>query len=257
MRVSRVAILSLWMLPVGAFAQQELPPPERYTVRVEYREWRPKLSSEIQYGAGGVVGTLLDVERDLGLTDERTYELHGSLQFKPGHRLRFSWTPLDYDGDVIVARSFTFSGTTYSVSSRVVTRLSGDLFAGGYEWDFLKNEKGYLGAFVGGQAFSGDAAIEAPGLNVGEQRDVTAFEPLLGLGGRLYAGRFSLEGELSGLVAGRYGYSYEVSGSARFHISDRVAAQGGYRLVRINAKDEPDRLQLRLGGWTFGLELSL
>jgi len=257
MRVSRAATLALWLVPVGAIAQQELPPPERYTVRVEYREWRPKLSSEIQYGAGGVVGTLLDVQRDLGLQDERTYEVHGSLQVKPGHRLRLSWTPLDYGGDVIVGRSFTFSGTTYSVSSRVVTRLSGDLFSGGYEWDFVKNGSGYLGALVGGQVFSGDAAIEAPDLSLREQRSVTAFEPLLGIGGRAYAGRFSLEGQLSGLVAGRYGYSYEVNGSVRFHFSDRAAAQGGYRLVRINAKDEPDRLRLRLGGWTFGVELSL
>jgi hypothetical protein len=256
MRVSGVAFLALGLLPIGALAQ-ELPPPERYTLRVEYREWRPKLSSEIQYGAGGVTGTLLDVERDLGIMDERTFELHGSLQFKPGHRLRFSWTPLDYAGDVIVARSFTFGGRTYTVSSRVVTDLSGDLFSGGYEWDFLKSGKGYLGAFVGGQAFTGDAALEVPDLNVRERRSLTAFEPLLGLGGRTYAGRFSLEGQVSGLVAGRYGYSYELSGSARLHLSDRAAVQGGYRLVRINAKDEPDRLRLRLGGWTFGVELSL
>ena len=45
--------------------------------------------------------------------------------------------------------------------------------------------------------------------------------------------------------------------SARFHISDRLAVQGGYRLLSAEVKEEPDLFKLQMSGWQFGLELSL
>jgi hypothetical protein len=80
---------------------------------------------------------------------------------------------------------------------------------------------------------------------------------VVGIEGRGYAGRLSLEAELAGLSVGSLGRYYEFETSARFHISDRLAVQGGYRLFSIDTEEEPDVFKLKLSGWQFGLELSL
>jgi hypothetical protein len=81
--------------------------------------------------------------------------------------------------------------------------------------------------------------------------------PVIGAASRVYAGRFSLEGELSGLTIGDRGTVYEGQVSVRVHVSDRVAVQGGYRKLKIKAKDGLDLGDLHLGGFQFGVELSL
>jgi hypothetical protein len=52
---------------------------------------------------------------------------------------------------------------------------------------------------------------------------------------------------------------WEVDFSVRFHLSDRLAAMGGYH--RLSLKGEPtkgrDFVEVKLSGIAFGLELSL
>jgi YfaZ precursor len=81
--------------------------------------------------------------------------------------------------------------------------------------------------------------------------------PVIGIAGRGYAGRVSFEGEVSGLSAGSLGSYYEFETSARIHLSDRLAVQAGYRVLSLTGKDDPDQIRFRMGGWQFGLELSL
>ena len=59
------------------------------------------------------------------------------------------------------------------------------------------------------------------------------------------------------MSAGSLGSFYEFETSARVHLSDRLAVQGGYRVLSLDAKDDPDLVKIRMGGWQFGLELSL
>ena len=80
---------------------------------------------------------------------------------------------------------------------------------------------------------------------------------MIGVAGRAYAGRVSVEGEFAGLSVGSRGSFYEFETSARVHLSDRLAVLGGYRVLSLNAKDKLDLVKIRMGGWQFGLELSL
>jgi hypothetical protein len=232
-------------------------PQERYTLRVEYREWRPTLTSEVQFGTDLVPGTVLDLKQDLGIEDERTFEAHGRLQIAPGHKLRFSVTPISYAGDTVARRSFAFNGRTYTVSTRVVSSLEGKLYTAGYEWDLVRRPQGYFGIFIGGQLFDGDASLAAPALGFDEQRSNNTPVPVLGAAARVYSGRLGLEGEFSGLTIGDRGHAYELAASARLYLSDRLALQGGYRLLKLQGEEQPDFLRVRLGGFTFGVELSL
>ena len=249
----------LALLPAVAAAQDpsSLPGPEQYVLRAQYGEFRPSLSGKIRK-SGSTEGTLVDIQDDLAVQDRRTYEIRGALQIKEGRKLRGSYTRLDYDGDVeSVDRSFTYGETRFLRFERVVTSVKGAYYGADIEWDFIKGPKGYLGLLVGAKLFDIDAVLVSPTQGPREQDTIRAPIPILGLATRLYTGRLSVEAEASGLSAGDRGSLFELQSSVRFHISDRLAAMGGYRYLSLKGKDGQDEMELDLGGWQFGLEISL
>ena len=79
-----------------------------------------------------------------------------------------------------------------------------------------------------------------------------------GISGRTYYGKhLSFEGELGGGTIGDRGKAWIVCMTARFHVSDRLAAVGGYRRISLRGHDDRDFLDVKLSGWLFGGELSL
>ncbi len=257
MRHTRVALVLLGLLAALPARGGDLPPEEQYHLRGEYLWWHPDLSSQVQASRGGITGSLVDLQDDLGIQDENTWQVRGSLQFLPGHKLRFSYTPIDYSADIDVSRTITFLGQTYTFSTQVQSALKGKLYFGAYEFDIVKNPKGYFGVLLGAQYFDGGVSIAAPELNIREALEPTTPIPVIGATGRLYIGKVSLEGELNGLTIGDRGHAYELSLGARFHVSQKLAATGGYRRVNIEGQDDDDLLKFKMGGFTFGVELSL
>jgi hypothetical protein len=250
---------ALLLIPVAATAQTPgTPPQESYGIRLEYREFRPTFTGEIQKGFGAEEGTLVDVVDDLGIEDERTWEGRITLQVKPGHKLRGSYTPLEYAGDVESAgRSFEYGQIDITRGEPVVTRIKGGYYAAAYEFDFVRGARGFLGATLGAKIIDLDTTMVAPSDDQREQDTLRSPVPSLGLVTRVYAGRLSLEGEISGFTLGDRGTLLEADGAARLHISDRLAASGGYRYLKIKASDDRDFGDIRLQGWHFGLEISL
>jgi hypothetical protein len=246
------------LLPAGAGAQTpDYPSQENYGIRLEYREFRPDLTGEIQKGFGTEEGTLVDVVDDLGLQDDRTFEARISLQFKRGHKLKGSYTPLDYAGDQDAPRKFTYGQTDFLRGQRVVSRLKGGYYSADYEWDFVKGPRGFLGATLGAKLVDLDATLVAPDQGQREQNTLRSPIPSLGLATRIYASRVSLEGEVSGFTLGDRGHLIEFGASAHVHFSDRMAVGGGYRYVKVKGHDDRDSGDLTLAGWHFGLELSI
>jgi hypothetical protein len=241
----------------AAAAQERLPGPERYTLRVEYRELRPTLTGKAQKGSGGQEGTLIDLVDDLGVPKKRTFEVRGALKIGSGSKIRGAWVPLNYKGDVIAPRTFRFGASRFARFSEVVTTVKGNYFSAAYEWDFLKRPHGLIGLLLGGRMVDVDYVIVAPGDGVRENDTLRRPFPVGGLTGRFYAGRLSLEGELSMLPAGDRGSFYEGEMATRLHLSDRLAAGAGYRFFSLKGKEDVDQLRSHFSGWQFGLELSL
>jgi len=257
-RSAPAAVLLCLALPGVAAAQDDmLPRPEQYGIRVEGRFFQPSFTGTVQKGNGDSAGTVVDINDDLGIADERTFEVHGAIQFRPGHKIRVSFTQVDYDAEVAESRrAFTFAETRYDRFSRLVTSAKGAFYSAEYEWDFFKGPRGYLGVLAGAKLVDIDYVIASPPT----QRETDTLRspvPSLGAAARLYAGRLSLDGELSGLTLGSRGTVIEMQTSARVHLSDRLALQGGYRLIKMKAEETLDMGDVRLSGFTFGLELSL
>jgi hypothetical protein len=251
-------VAALVVLPAAAQAQTATPPQENYSLRLEYREYRPEFDGEIQKGFGDDAGTVLDIVDDLGIEDERTFEARVTFQLKPGHKLRGSYTPLDYAGSVESARrGFQYGQLDVDFGEPVETRMKGTYWSGAYEFDFVRGPKGFLGGTLGAKFVDIDTTIVA--VNDG-QRELDEWQspvPALGLISRVYVGRVSLEGEISGFTLGDRGSLIEFDASARIHFSDRLAAEGGYRYLKIRGEDDRDFGDVSLSGWHFGLELSL
>jgi hypothetical protein len=259
-RATRVLPISLLLLAPGAiFAQQgQYPPQESYGIRLEYREFRPTFGGDIQKDFGAEEGNLVDVVDDLAVEDERTFEARATLQFKPGHKLRGSYTPLDYNGDVASApRDFDYGATEFQRFERVASSFKGGFYSAAYEYDFLRGPKGFLGATLGAKMLDLDTTLVAVETGSREQASLRSPLPSIGLVTRAYAGRVSIEGEISGMTLGSRGTVIEFDASGRVHLSDRLAASGGYRYVSVKAEDGVDFFDLRIRGWHFGLEISL
>ena len=230
-------------------------PAERYVVRLQYREFLPTLTGDTRKGTEE--SSFVDFNDDLGFDDKRTFDARGFLQLGRGKKLRGSYTPLDYRGDQSAPRTFTYGGTRYERFTRVVSSVKGGYASLDMEWDLVTRPKGFFGIVVGAKAFDVDTVVFDAADNV---REVDTFRvpiPVIGVTGRGYAGRFSVEGEFTGLTAGSRGHMYDGDAAVRFHVSDRLAVSAGYRVLRLTGKDDEDELNLRLGGWQFGVELSL
>jgi hypothetical protein len=264
MKQSRILVVAggllALLIPLREASAQSLPGPENYKLRLEGFSWGTSIEGQIQKGFGSTPGTLLDLTDDLAVGDKRTYGGDATIQFKPGWKLRGSYAKIDYAGDTGARQNFSFGQDQYFVGDRVVTAIQGRYYTAALEWDFVKKPQGYLGIFVGAKLLDGDFVLVSPGTNKRDVESGVGGLPVVGISTRFYSGqRFSAQTEYSGMTIGSRGSVWELDLSARFHLSDRLAAMGGYH--KLNLKGEPtkgrDFVDVKLSGITFGLELSL
>lgn len=251
------ARLILW-LTLGAAVpavSQELPAPERYHIRGEYAWWWPKLGAEIQKGETGTISSVTD---DLGVSDERTWEVRATVRAGASHKVFGTYTPLDYGGDLTDHPTVRYGSQTFFRDTRLVTSMKGAYYGGQYEWDFAKGSWGFLGAVLGARVLDLDVVLAAPEEARREQEKLQVVRPVLGVSGRGYLGkRLSLAGTLAGLTVGSRGYAIEFEASAQIHLFERVAAKGGYRSFKVKDESDSRFIEFRNNGWTVGVELSL
>lgn len=245
-------------MAAAAAAQQTEPPAERYTLRGEYLYWSPKLgSTEFQKGSGGKAGTLIDAVENLAVQDDTTFAVKGTLKLGSHFKLRGSWTPLKYDGDVVITKNITFGATTFDRLGRVVTSLrGGGLYTGELEWDLTSVPKAYVGLLAGAKVFDVDYLMVAPSSGKREQVTERVPIPVVGIVGRTYSGRLSFSFDASGMTLGSKSV-FEMDLGAQLHLSDRLAVKGGYRYLYLKSEDGLDSIRSSLGGWHFGVELSI
>jgi hypothetical protein len=256
-RTGQMAVLALALMAGTASAQDPdiRPPAERYRLRLHYNTSRPELTGDTRKGTADA--DFIDFNDDLGFEDERMFDARAIIQFRKGKKLRASYTPLDYSGDQDAPKTFTYGDTRYERFTRVRSSAKGGYYSADIQWDFVQRPWGFLGLIVGAKAIDVDVNIVDVADNVREVDTYRYPIPVAGLAGRAYSQKFSLEGEISGLTVGDRGHMYDAHGTVRFHVSDRLAVQAGYRLLRLTGKDGDDELNLRMKGWQYGIELSL
>jgi len=199
-----------------------------------------ELTGTIQYSDGSV-GTVLDVERDLGIRKTDTERFGG--QFRIGFlRLTGSYQKYDLEGQGTGNFTFgnvAFTGTTDTKIS--VTNYTAEI---GFTFDLGLFELGFgIGAHVYDMSFRVTGTEQITNLTRTEENDFIGPVPVLGLHGGFSIWNFAFEPAVQVIkapeISGVEGLLYDLSLLVKFYVIDNVAVgvEGGYTFMNVEKKD--------------------
>lgn len=226
-------------------------------VEFEGRYWMSNLSAEAKVIEQDR-GTDINLKSDLGLGDKNFLSGRFNFFINPNHRLTLNYTPIRYDADSNIRRTVEFAGGTYSANTRVVAALNLQYLRFGWAYQFVNVEGGKFkfGTLFELKGVQGDVSLAAPDLGIDNSWDFSAWLPTLGLAMDINPIPFlNIFAEISGLPAGKYGTIWEGEAGIKFIPFKNFSISGGYRLVDIDARDDPDYARVKLGGPYVGLSL--
>lgn len=225
----------------------------------EARYWSPDLSGDLQVQTSGI-GTVIDLPTDLSLEQDEPPEARLTVRPSRRVRLRGAYLPIQYAGDGPISRTIDFSGSTFNLSTRVVSDLELEYGRVGFAWQFVDLGQGAfrLGPLVEAKLFRGTAALAAPELpiTVSESKDFEAAFPSAGLMLDIEPNdKVCLFAEGSAVVETDEADVLDAEAGIRYHPTPNVSVFGGYRILSIDAADGDDLLDLDVEGIFGGVSL--
>jgi hypothetical protein len=236
---------------------------ERYHVEVGGTFWGPTPNIVISSESLGIAGDQIDFVNDLGI--EKTTFKQLKLVLRPGtkHKFRFEYTPINYEAQHTVQRSFVFNGQRYTIGLPVTSDIEWKAYRFGYEWDFLYKDRGFVGLLLEAKYTDINASISTSFAGIADTEFTHARAPIpaIGIIGRAYpAPNISITGEFSGFklpdaglrddkYGGKY-YDLDIYGTVNF--TDHFGAQLGYRAFDVFYKVKTDNGTMTLKGFYFG-----
>jgi hypothetical protein len=137
-----------------------------------------------------------DLQRDFGFGNYATFSGRLDWRFKRKHHLLVGVTPLFASRTTTLSRTIVFQDQTFEAGARVDSRIQSLFFTPGYEYDFFRLKRGWLGVLVNCNLANTDAKLTTAGTvsggGVSASRGVSAdgsiFAPLPAIGptGRWY-----------------------------------------------------------------------
>ena len=235
------------------------------------------LGSKLRVDGDLTQGTLIDVEKILGLKDTRFQpRLAFTWSFARKHEIEIGYQWVRRDAEHVLTRDIVFRDSTYHAGAAVNTTFNSDQLFGTYRWAFSVSDRSEYGLSVGFGALFIDMGIAALAAvnnkSVLYVREKTVTEPSgsLGLYGKWRIGGNSyLGGDARGIkvAAGdfdatvwegnldyRYYFGRNWGGEVGWGISDyhvditQTNSSGGDRLTQ---------LRYSLANWRLGLVVSM
>ncbi len=237
---------------------------EKYHVEVTGSLWNPSPDLVISSESLGIAGDEIDLVKDLGIAKTTFKQVKVVLRPATKHKFRFEYTPITYEAEKTIQRTFVFNGIRYSIGLPVTSEIKWKAYRFTYEWDFLYRDRGFLGMLVETKYTDVNASLTASfaGISDTEFTHARAPIPSIGIIGRVYpAPNISITGEFSGfsyhsdavLQAQDYGgkyYDFDLYGTVNF--TDHIGAQAGYRSFDVFYKVKQDNGTMKLHGLYFG-----
>jgi len=220
--------------------------------------WFPSLDGTVKVDEAGIIGTIIDFEKDLGIEDED----YPSVEVFVGggnHHLSLTHTDIEYSGRNTLTREITFRGETYAVSDLVTSSIEYKMIDLHYQYDFLDMEN-ILGGFSLGGVFQvkyidGDVRLKTTGID--EKEDFTIPIPMLGL--NLHIGILAdiLEARVRGTAMGYAGNTiYELMADISWTPLPFLDIHGGYKTFIIDIDEDEVVLDYDMSGPYVALTLS-
>ena len=241
-----LTLVILIFTPCLAFAQKGP------TLELEGRYWIPDLKGKVK-ASETFLNTEVDFKRDVGIKDENFPEARLTWYTGPKSKIRLAYTQAGFEGDENLNRTIEFDGQTFTVGTRVETDVKVRYLRLGWAWQFIDIGKGAvkLGTLLEGKGFWGKVLLKAPDLSIPVRESKTFLFGLPTIGVALDINphkMVNIFAEVSGLTAGRYGYTYDAEAGIKLIPFKFLSIVGGYRIFDVKAKDNSDYAKLRLHG---------
>jgi len=221
--------------------------------------WLPSTDINISSEALGIAGSTIDLKRDLGATDQRFRALQLTLRPARAHKFRFQYIPIKYTASSSLARDVVFNGIRYRANLPVNTDFDWKAYRFGYEFDFIRKNRGFGGFIIEAKYTDVRVELAAPVLQQVEFAHARAPIPAIGGIGRFYiVPNIAITGEVTGFklpdsIDSRYAAHYvdvDIYGTVNFN--DYIGVKGGYRSTNVGYLIKADTGALNLKGIYFG-----
>ena len=233
---------------------------ELFHIEADAGFWAPGADMTVSSESFGIQGTTIDLEKDLGMTDQRFRVLNLQLRPARSHHLRFQYIPIDFEGSARLQRDVVFNGIRYSLNTPVNSLLEWKAYRFGYEYDFLVKNRGFAGLIL--EAKYTNVHVELNSQFAREFANARAPIPAIGGIGRFYVvPNISITGELTAFkfpqsIDERFAAHYvdvDVYGTVNF--TNYVGVKAGYRSLDLGYLVKSDQGAFTLNGIYFGAVL--
>lgn len=203
--------------------------------------------------------TGIDLSKDFGFNSYSTFS--GKFDWKFTHKNHFYviGSSFDQTRSTVLTRTITFKGQTYTVGTSTTAHLSAPLIAPGYEYDFIRRKRGYLGGAVQIDLFNASASLTGTAVVNGMQQGTISGKesllapiPVAGPVFRFYltdSPRLYIDGNLYGMYLFGYGNFMSTADYLGVTIVKHVSLNAGYQLgsrLVVNNDSKADRLGIHL-----------
>ncbi len=244
-----LAVVLCVVLSVDALAASE----QDAVVEFEGRYWTTDLEASVKVVTAGI-GETFNLKNDLGVDDEDFPEGRFIWHTGPNSKLRLSYTRIEYEGDQVLTRTIDFDGKSYTAGSRVTSDLELQYCGFGWVWQFvhLFDDRIKLGTVLEAKGLIADVSLDAPSLAISESANLSAGLPVVGLAldvSPFKDSKFlSFFAEASGMSGGSYGHFIDAEAGVKLIPVKFFSISGGYRVIDVKVKDDPDLVDLRIKG---------
>jgi hypothetical protein len=136
-------------------------------------------------GAPIEVGTPIDVERQLGISDRTSFRLDGYWRFAERHKVRLMYFDESRSGQQTITDEIIFRGETYPINTQISAQFDTRVLELAYEYAFMRGEHYELAGSIGIHELTFKLQLSAAGQNVNQQQsaraDVNGPLPVIGV----------------------------------------------------------------------------
>src|SRR5262245_14360831 len=241
---------------------------EKYVVEAAIGLWIPNAAMSVSSEGLGIIGSVIDFKKDLGLQDHRFPEFHFEAK-GAGHKFRFQAIPIKYEQTYTVTKDIVFNGQRYTAQFPISSGLEWKAYRFGYEYDFLRKSRGY-GGFLLDIKYT-DVAVKLTSAVAAEFARAQAPIPSLGGVGRFYVvPNVAVTGEVTFFTLGWIpdsllrglsdddnatydGHYVDFNIYGTYNFTRNVGVHAGYRSWDLGYLVEKDTGSFKLRGLFFGV----
>jgi len=268
----RLLALALVAFVLGAsrvdaqFGPAKPVPGEDYHVELGLVFWNTEPGIVLGSPALNVISPVpIDFVQALGLEKERFREFRSVLRGGK-HKLRFSRMGVNFSQTLLPPSTITIGGSSFPVTGPTSGEVDWDMFRIGYEYDFGKADKGYIGFITEVKYNHVTAQLNVPDVRGAVTlQDVKVPAPALGVVARVYPHKLvSITGEWTGFKVWSF-LRTKLSDAETFEanfkdfdvygtvsITRFLGVQGGYRNYSVEYIVDAETGDISLKGFYFG-----